>query len=153
MTDFARGAEPAQRAEVHLRAGEQWMMADEAQKAADEFTAAIEDGGSTFADPRVYLIRALQALDRPAEAELLLSAVAADRDRVTARTCDLLAELFTEQGDLRGALEWATAGVKQCFERGDDAELQLLLRLRYRIRVDLGLDEDEYDRMLDSMRR
>jgi len=25
----------------------------------------------------------------------------------------------------------------------------LLLRLRYRIRVDLGLPEDDYDRMLD----
>lgn len=151
MTDLAKGAEPDERAEVHLRAGEQWMMADEAQRAADEFTAAIEDGGSTFADPRVYLIRALQALNREAEAQLLLSSITADRDKVTARTCDLLAELFTEQGDLRGALEWATTGVKHCFDRGDDTELQLLLRLRYRIRVDLGLDEDDYDRMLDSM--
>jgi hypothetical protein len=153
MTDLARKAGPAERAEAHLRAGEQWMMADEAQKAADEFSAAIEDGGLTFADPRVYLIRALQGLDREAEAELLLSAITADREKVTARTCDLLAELFTEQGDLQGALEWATAGVEQCFKRGDDAELQLLLRLRYRIRVDLGLDEDDYDRMLDSTRR
>lgn len=150
MTGLAEEAEPAQRAEVHLRAGEQWMMADEAERAADEFAAAIEDGGPTFADPRVYLIRALQALGREAEAELLLSVVAADRDRVTPRTCDLLAEVLSEQGDLPGALEWATAGVEQCFERGDDAELQLLLRLRYRIRVDLGLDEDDYDRMLDS---
>ena len=50
------------------------------------------------------------------------------------------------------ALDWATAGVEQCFERSDDAELQLLLRLRYRIRVDLGLDEDDYDRMLDGTR-
>jgi hypothetical protein len=153
MSHLATGADPAQRAEVHLRTGEQWMMADETQKAADEFAAAIADGGATFADPRVYLIRALHALEREAEAELLLTAVTADRDKVTARTCDLLAELFTEQGDLQSALEWATAGVEWCFERGDDAELQLLLRLRYRIRVDLGLDEDDYDRMLDSMRR
>lgn len=153
MANLAREAEPAQRAEAHLRAGEQWMMADDAQRAADEFSAAIEDGGSTFADPRVYLVRALQALGRDGEAGLLLSAIAADRDRVTPRTCDLLAELFTEQGDLRGALKWATAGVEQCFERGDDAELQFLLRLRYRLRVDLGLDEDDYDRMLDSTSR
>jgi hypothetical protein len=35
--------------------------------------------------------------------------------------------------------------------RGDDRdELQLLLRLRYRIRVDLGLPEDDYDKMLDT---
>lgn len=152
MTALAGAAAPAQRAEAHLRAGEQWMMADDAQKAAEEFTAAIEDGGPTFADPRVYLIRALLALERKAEAERLLSDLTANRDKMTARTCDLLAEVFSEQGDLRGALEWATVGVEHCCERGEDAELQLLLRLRYRIRVDLGLDEDDYDRMLDSTR-
>ena len=128
------------------------MMADEEQRAADEFTAALQDGGPTFADPRVYLIRALQTLGRDAEAEQVLLAVTAERDKVTPRTCDLLAELYTDQGDLRGALEWATAGVEQCLERGDNAELKLLLRLRYRLRVDLGLDEDEYDHMLDDTR-
>jgi Tfp pilus assembly protein PilX len=153
MSNLAQDAELSQRAEAHLRAGEQWMMADDAERAAQEFTAALEDGGETFADPRVYLIRALLALGRDTEAQELLSAVTVERDKVSPRTCDLLAELFTEQGDLRGALEWATAGVEQCFERGDDAELQLLLRLRYRIRVDLGLDEDDYDRMLDDTRR
>ena len=153
MTRLAQEAEPGQRAEAHLRAGEQWMMADDAERAAHEFTAAIDDGGDTFADPRVYLVRALQALGRDAEATELLSAVTAERDKVTPRTCDLLAELFTDQGDLRGAHEWATAGVEQCLERGDDAELQLLLRLRYRLRVDLGFDEDDYDRMLDTTRR
>jgi hypothetical protein len=80
----------------------------------------------------------------------MLAALTAHRDAVTPRTCDLLAELFTEQGDLRGALDWATAGVERCIQLGDDAELHLLLRLRYRIRVDLGLDEDDYDHMLDK---
>jgi hypothetical protein len=153
MSRLATEAEPGQRAEAHLRAGEQWMMADDSQRAAEEFTAAIEDGGPTFADPRVYLARALLALDRDAEAELLLSGLTAERDEVTPRSCDLLAELLTEQGDLQGALEWATFGVERCIQRGDNAELQLLLRLRYRIRVDLGLDEDDYDRMLDGSRR
>ena len=153
MSQLAVEAEPGQRAEAHLRAGEQWMMADDSQRAVDEFTAAIEDGGPTFADPRVYLARALFALGRDAEAEELLSRLTAERDKVTPRTCDLLAELLTEQGDLQGALEWATVGVERCIQRGDDAELQLLLRLRYRIRVDLGLDEDDYDRMLDGSRR
>jgi hypothetical protein len=152
MSKLAREVEPGLRAESHLRAGEQWMMADEPQQAADEFTAAIDDGGPTFADPRVYMARALFALDRDAEAEQLLARLTAERDKVTPRACDLIAELLTEQGDLRGALDWATAGVEQCFQRGDDAELQLLLRLRYRIRVDLGLDEDDYDRMLDGTR-
>ncbi len=150
MSELARQAEPKQRAEAHLRAGEQWLMADDPERAAAEFTAAIEDGGPTFADPRVPLARALLALGRDAEAEELLAKLTAERDKVTPRTCDLLAELMTEQGDLRAALVWATVGVERCLQRSDDAELQLLLRLRYRIRVDLGLDEDDYDRMLDS---
>jgi hypothetical protein len=150
MSELAQQAEPGLRAEFHLRAGEQWMSADDPQRAADEFSAAIEDGGATFADPRVHLIRALRDLDREGEADQLLTALTTDREAVTPRTCDLLAELYTEQGDLRGALEWATTGVERCIALGDDAELQLLLRLRYRIRVDLGLDEDDYDHMLDA---
>ncbi len=152
MSELALQAEPGLRAEFHLRAGEQWMSADDPQRAADEFSAAIEDGGATFADPRVHLVTALRDLGREAEADRLLKALTADRDAVTPRTCDLLAELFTEQGDLRGALDWATVGVERCIQRGDDAELQLLLRLRYRIRVDLGLKEDDYDHMLDVTR-
>jgi len=152
MSQLTATVEPGLRAESHVRVGEQWMMADEPQRAAEEFTAAIEDGGPTFADPQVHLARALFALDRDQEAEQLLARLTAKRESVTPRTWDLLAELRTEQGDLRGALEWATAGVEQCFQRGDDAELQLLLRLRYRIRVDLGLPEDDYDRMLDTTR-
>ena len=150
MSELAQQAEPGLRAEFHLRAGEQWMSADDPQRAADEFSAAIEDGGATFADPRVHLVRALLDLGRESEAAELLASLTADRDAVTPRTCDLLAELFTEQGDLRGALDWATIGVERCIQLGDDAELQLLLRLRYRIRVDLGLGEDDYDHMLDS---
>jgi hypothetical protein len=152
MTRLAETAGPGERAESHLRAGEQWMMADDPQRAADEFEAAIEDGGPTFADPKVHLARALLALDRNAEADALLAGLTATREAVTSRTCDLLAELLTEQGDLPGALEWATFGVELCLQRGDDAELHLLLRLRYRIRVDLGLDEDDYDKMLDGSR-
>jgi hypothetical protein len=82
----------------------------------------------------------------------LLSSLTTDREAVTPRTCDLLAELFTEQGDLQGALDWATTGVERCIQRGDNAELQLLLRLRYRLRVDLGFPEDDYDHMLDKSR-
>ena len=153
MSQLAQEAEPGLRAESHLRAGEQWMMADDSQRAADEFAAAIEDGGPTFADPRVHLARALLHLGRDDEAETLLARLTAERDQVTPRTCDLLAELLTEQGDLRGALDWATVGVEQSIQRGDNVELRLLLRLRYRIRVDLGLDEDDYDRMLDGTPR
>ena len=50
-----------------------------------------------------------------------------------------------------GALHWATAGADECKRRGDRAELRLLLSLRYRIRHDLGMPEDDYDRLLDEL--
>jgi hypothetical protein len=152
MDELAEMADVGYRAEAYVRAGDQWMMAGDAQRAVDDFRAAIEDGGPASADPRVYLARALLDLDREAEADALIAAVGAERDVVTSRTCDILAEILTERGDLQGALEWATVGVEHCIQRDDDAELQLLLRLRFRIRVDLGLDEDDYDKMLDGTR-
>jgi len=152
MDELAGKADAGYRAEAYLRAGDQWAMAGDAQRAADDFRAAIADGGQPSADPRVYLARALLDLGQDSEAEALLAAVEAERDAATPRTCDILAEILTERGDLRGALEWATVGVEHCIQRDDDAELQLLLRLRYRIRVDLGLDEDDYDKMLDGSR-
>ena len=150
MSELAQEADAGLRAEFHLRAGEQWMSADDPQRAAEEFSAAIEDGGATFADPRVHLARALLDLERGDEAQGLLTTLTAERENVTPRTCDLLAELYTEEGNLSSALEWATIGVERCIHLGDEAELQLLLRLRYRIRVDLGLDEDDYDHLLDK---
>jgi hypothetical protein len=144
------------RAEAHVRAGEQWMLADEPAVAADEFRAAIADAGPTQDDPRVPLARAMFALDRPAEADSLLQELTASGGRSLPRTCDLVAELLTEQGDLRGAHDWATAGVQAGLagdEPEDRDELPLLLRLRYRLRIDLGLPEDDYDKMLDSTQR
>jgi len=138
------------RAEAHLRAGEQWLLADEPATAADEFRAAIADAGPTLDDPRVPLARAMFALGQPAEADALLRELTESGGRSVPRTCDLVAELLTEQGDLNGALDWATAGVDACLRGDDRDELQLLLRLRYRIRVDLGLPEDDYDKMLDN---
>ena len=137
------------RAEAHMRAGEQWLLADEPATAADEFQAAIADTGPTFDDPRVPLARAMFALGRLIEADALLRQLTED-GRLLPRTCDLVAELLIEQGDLNGALDWATAGVDACLRGADRDELQLLLRLRYRIRVDLGLPEDDYDKLLDD---
>ena len=138
------------RAEAHMRAGEQWLLADEPATAVDEFRAAIADAGPTMDDPRVPLARAMFALGRPAEADALLHQLTEDGGRLLPRTCDLVAELLTEQGDLNGALDWATAGVDACLRGEDRDELQLLLRLRYRIRVDLALPEDDYDKLLDD---
>ena len=138
------------RAEAHMRAGEQWLLADDAEAAVEEFTKATADGGPTLDDPRVPLARAMFTLGRTDEADGLLRELRESGGRDSARTCDLVAEVLTEQGDLRGALDWTTAGVTACLAGDDRAELQLLLRLRYRLRVDLGLPEDDYDKMLDD---
>jgi len=157
MSRLAVQASPSgmSRAEAHVRAGEQWLLADEPATAADEFRAAIADAGPTSDDPRVPLARAMFALGRAAEADALLAELTASGGRLLPRTCDMVAELLTEQGDLPGALDWATVGVQACLRggEGDDGdELRLLLRLRYRIRVDLALPEDDYDKMLDDRR-
>jgi hypothetical protein len=158
------------RSEAFLRAGEQWLLADDPAAAASGFRLAMADGGPVFVDPRVPLARALFMLGKPGEAQSLLDKLKAEGRR-DPRTCDLIAELLVERSDLSGALDWATAGVELCLqrrrggtgpaqdERGDrvpelngdaEAELRLLLSLRYRIRNDLGLPEDRYDRLLDD---
>jgi hypothetical protein len=158
------------RAEAFLRAGEQWLLADDPAAAASGFRLAMADGGPVFVDPRVPLARALFLLGENGEAQALLDKLKAEGRR-DPRMCDLIAELLVERADLAGALDWATAGVELCLERRrrsgepaqagpgtgtadetDDAEseLRLLLSLRYRIRVDLGLPEDSYDEMLDD---
>ena len=138
------------RAEAHMRAGEQWLLADEPTDAVEQFQKAIADGGPTFDNPRVSLARAMFALGRNDDADNLLREVRESDARTLPRACDLVAELLTEQGDLEGALDWATAGVDACLAGEDRDELQLLLRLRYRLRVDLGLPEDDYDKLLDE---
>jgi hypothetical protein len=157
------------RSEAFLRAGEQWLMADDPAAAASGFRLAMADGGPVFVDPRVPLARALFLMDKPAEAQSLLDKLRAE-GRHDPRMCDLVAELLVERSDLSGALDWATAGVELCLERrrgggaaqsgpgvgaagasyDAEAELRLLLSLRYRIRNDLGLPEDSYDALLDE---
>jgi Tetratricopeptide repeat len=167
------------RAEAFLRAGEQWLLADDPAAAASGFRMAMADGGPAFVDPRVPLARALFQLGRHSEAYDLIGKLKSE-GRNDPRVCDLIAELLVDCGDLREALDWATAGVELCLggragasarpghgdggEPGpaamvpsprealpdDDGELRLLLSLRYRIRNDLGLAEDNYDRLLDD---
>jgi len=141
------------RAEAHMRAGEQWLLADDPEEAVEQFQKAMADAGPTSDDPRVPLARAMFALGRTDDAEALLRELRESGARTQPRTCDLVAELLTEQGDLRAALDWATAGVEACLRGEDRDELKLLLRLRYRLRVDLGLPEDDYDKMLDNSKK
>jgi hypothetical protein len=155
------------RSEAFLRAGEQWLLADDPAAAASGFRLAMADGGPVFVDPRVPLARALFLLGKTAEAQSLLDRLKAE-GRHDPRMCDLVAELLVERSDLAGALDWATAGVELCLQRSSggpkgaaggggtpdtsdaQAELRLLLSLRYRIRNDLGLPEDSYDELLDE---
>ena len=144
------------RAEAFVRAGEQWLLADQPAEAVIGFRRALADGGPVFIDPRVPLARALFQLGQQAEAQDLINRLKAEGP-TNPRTCDLLAELLVERSDLAGALDWATTGVELILgagqpeqERGDDPELRMLLRLRYRVRNDLGLPEDNYDAMLDE---
>jgi hypothetical protein len=152
------------RSEAFLRAGEQWLLADDPAAAASGFRLAMADGGPVFVDPRVPLARALFLLGKPAEAQSLLEELKAEGRR-DPRMCDLVAELLVDRADLAGALDWATAGVEMCLAgqrsapaapgqvgpgADADAELRLLLSLRYRIRNDLGLPEDRYDELLDE---
>jgi len=160
------------RAEAYVRAGEQWLLADDPAAAAQGFRRAIEDGGPAFVDPRVPLARALFLMDRPAEAEALIQQIEQEQPG-DPRIYDTVAELLVERSDLAGALRWATTGVGLCLGRvgpgwdpdasaqpahpvrysagGDPNELRLLLTLRYRIRNDLALPEDDYDRLLDEL--
>jgi hypothetical protein len=151
------------RAEAFLRAGEQYLMADDPAAAVGGFRRAMADGGPVFVDPRVPLARALFQLGRDAEALALIGRLQAEGP-TDPRVCDLVAELLVDRSDLRGALGWATTGVELCLSQAEDgqaadgngavgddeSELRLLLSLRYRIRNDLGLAEDSYDRMLDE---
>ena len=179
-------------AEAHLRAGEQWLLADDPAEAANSFRQALAAGGATLVDARVSLARALFLLGRSDEAKELISQVEA-AGRRDPRQCDLVAELLVEQSDLIGALDWANTGVELCLPdnaraggsapgpaaspgagpgaspgaRGADApgalvplqvpptvdrnELRMLLSLRYRIRNDMGLPEDDYDKLLDDL--
>jgi len=153
MSRLAAQATPSgiSRAEAHMRAGEQWLLADDPAEAVEQFEKAIADRGATSDDPRVPLARAMFALGRTEDADALLREVRESGARSQPRTCYLVAELLIEQGDLPAALDWATAGVEAILNSGEDRdELQLLLRLRYRLRVDLGMPEDDYDKMLDN---
>jgi hypothetical protein len=153
LASTANEAGGMSRAEAYMRAGEQWLLADEPAIAVERFELALRDGGATFTDPRASLARGWFALGRPEEARALIRQLDDEGTKGSRdpRTCDLIAELLAEQNDMSGALHWATVGADECRRRGDRAELRLLLSLRYRIRHDLGMPEDEYDQLLDEL--
>jgi hypothetical protein len=157
MTELATtGTQSASmaRSEAFVRAGEQWLLADNPDRAAYDFRMAIAAGGPFDTDPRVQLCRALFQLGGCDEAYALIGELRSE-GRTDARVCEMITELLVEQLDLHGAHDWATAGVElMLHDGGPDAinqpALRDLLSLRYRIRNDLRLPEDDYDRMLGT---
>jgi hypothetical protein len=158
MAALAANAEQSDsmpRAEALMRAGEQWLLADEPDAAAQGFRAAMADGGPVDVDPRAPLSRALFQLGQDNDARAIIETMRSE-GRSDPRACDVITELLVERGDLPGALDWANAGVELILQGagqegdGSYAGLNDLLRLRYRIRNDLRLPEDEYDRMLTT---
>ncbi len=101
------------RSEAFVRAGEQWLLADDPAAAATGFRSALADGGPALSDPRVPLARALFLMERSAEAEALIGQLESEQPR-DPRLCDLVAELLVERSDLPRALRWATVGVELC---------------------------------------
>jgi hypothetical protein len=144
-------SESMARAEAFIRAGEQWLLAGNADEAAYGFRMAIADSEPVDSEPRVQLCRALFMLGNREEAYALIGVLKSE-SRTDARACEMLTELLLEQSDLPAALDWATTGVKLMLRADGEANpgLSALLRLRFRIRNDLRLPEDEYDRMLGS---
>jgi len=88
MSRLAVQAKPAEmsRAEAHMRAGEQWLLADDPTEAVKEFQSAMADSGPTLDDPRVPLARAMFALGRPEEADGLLRELRESGARESARS-------------------------------------------------------------------
>lgn len=101
------------RSEAYIRAGEEWLLADDPGAAAHAFERAIADGGAASTDPRVPLARAMFLLGRTDQAESLIGELAA-QPPTDPRICDQVAELLVERSELARALAWATAGVDLC---------------------------------------
>ncbi|MBP2707280.1 hypothetical protein JOL79_26200 [Microbispora sp. RL4-1S] len=136
------------RSAIFVLAAEEWRQAGQPATALDRFQSAIDDGGEVPVDPRSGIADTLFELDRPDEAREVIAAIRADRwNPATALT---VAETLAAYGDLDGAHEWATEGVRAC--PPGSAVRDSLLRIRYRIRLDLGLPEDDLDGLLDASR-
>lgn len=141
------------RAELFVRAGEQWEMAQEAERAAAAYQRAIDDGGETIIDARALLAGALLELDRVDDAYAQLDRLREAGAR-NLPTYIHVAETLLAHSVLDSAHAWATLGVER-FQHQDVSPymhdlLTELLRIRFRIRVDLGLGEDELDKLLDG---
>src|ERR1700753_2381366 len=81
------------RAEAHMRAGEQWLLAGDPTDAVEQFPKGLCGRGASLETPRVSLARAMFALGRTEDADALLREVRESDARTKPRTSDLVAEL------------------------------------------------------------
>ncbi|MCP3014981.1 hypothetical protein NGM33_16750 [Nocardiopsis dassonvillei] len=141
------------RAELFVRAGEQWEIAQEFERACSAYQRAIDDGGPTVIDARALSAGALLQLNEVGSAYTHLERLESE-EPPGLQTYIHVAEALYAHDDLEGAERWATVGAHRFL--GLDASpyvhdlLLELLRIRFRVRVDLGLDEDALDRRLDA---
>ena len=106
-------------------------------------------GGEVAVDPRAGIVDTLFELERPDEARQMINVIRGS-DVIDPLTSLSVAETLAAYGDLAGAHQWATEGVRAGSLEEDTRDA--LLRTRYRIRVDLGLPEDDLDALLDLTR-
>ncbi|MBB6121786.1 hypothetical protein [Nocardiopsis algeriensis] len=141
------------RAELFVRAGEQWEFTQEYERACAAYQRAIDDGAATVVDARALRAGALLHLDEIGQAYAEFERLEADEPS-SLQTYLHVAESLYAHDDLAGAERWATEGARLFLDQvGDpyvDDLLQELLRIRFRIRADLGLAEDALDRCTDT---
>ncbi|MBR8744513.1 hypothetical protein [Nocardiopsis sp. MG754419] len=141
------------RAELFVRAGEQWEIAQEFERACSAYQRAIDDGGPTVVDAHALSAGALMQLDERQQAEDHLKRLEVG-EPVGLATHIHVAEVLYAHDDLEGAERWATTGARRHAGRPQcpyDRDLFLeLLRIRFRIRSDLALPEDDLDLLLDQ---
>ena len=141
------------RAELFVRAGEQWEIAQEFERACSAYQRAMDDGGPTVVDAHALSAGALLQLDEREQAYEHLKRLESG-EPPELPTHIHIAEVLYAHDDLEGAERWATAGARR-FTGGSppayarDLFLELL-RIRFRIRTDMGLSEDDLDRRLDE---
>ncbi|MEU0490916.1 hypothetical protein ABZ249_16940 [Nocardiopsis sp. NPDC006139] len=141
------------RAELFVRAGEQWEIAQEYERACAAYQRAIDDGGPTVIDARALSAGALLQLDEMEQARAQLKRLESEEPRGL-QTYLHVAEALYAHDDLEGAERWATEGARRFLDRDLTPYvhdlLWELLRIRFRIRADRGLPEDDLDRRLDE---
>ncbi|WP_017587835.1 hypothetical protein [Nocardiopsis ganjiahuensis] len=141
------------RAELFVRAGEQWEIAQEFERACAAYQRAMDDGGPTVVDAHALSAGALLQLDEHDLAYEHLKRLETG-DGPGLQTHIHVAEVLYAHDDLEGAERWATAGARRFEGTNPPAYTRdlffELLRIRFRIRTDLGLPEDDLDLLLDT---